>query len=87
MNNDRGSMDELQEIKYSRKKVKVFYRVLCFFISFLSLIALFGAIFFGIKDSLIGGLVASLVPLGLIYVCVPILLVGYPPRPLLWIIK
>ncbi|MCU7951914.1 MAG: hypothetical protein KZQ64_00640 [gamma proteobacterium symbiont of Bathyaustriella thionipta] len=66
------------------KKIKTTYRVFCFFISFFSLIGLFGALTFGIQDNVVGGLTASLVPIVLLYVCLPIVFVGYPPKILMW---
>ena len=70
--------------KNQLKKLKPFYRVFCFFISICSFIGLLGAITFGAKESPLGALLASLVPLTLLYVCVPVIFTGYPPKRLQW---
>lgn len=66
------------------KKLKTSYRVFSFFICFCSVIALFGVLTFGTQENLVGGLLAALVPLTLLYLCVPIVFTGYPPRTLMW---
>ena len=66
------------------KRIKGTYRVFCSFICICSLIGLFGALVFGTQDSLLSGLAAALVPLVLLYVCVPIVFSGYPPKILMW---
>ncbi len=66
------------------KKIKTFYRVLSLFVSLCALLALFSILAFGMKESLVGGLTASLVPIVFLYVCVPIVFSGYPPKFLMW---
>ncbi|MCE9687666.1 hypothetical protein LZP73_15870 [Shewanella sp. AS16] len=66
------------------QKIKTFYRVFCFFICLCSLLGLFGALAFGTRENLVGGLVAALVPALLLYICLPIVFSGYPPKFLMW---
>lgn len=73
--------------KIQVKKIKGTYRAFCFFICICSVIGFFGALTFGTKESLIGGLAASIVPLILMYVCVPIAFKGYPPKILMWTLE
>lgn len=74
----------LQIDKCEVKPIRTTYRVLCFFVCFFALIALFGSLVFGTQEHLAGGIAASLVPLALLYVGLPIVLFGYPPKILMW---
>lgn len=66
------------------KKIKTFYRVFCFLICLCSLLGLLGALAFGVKENLVSGLAAALVPVLLLYICLPIVFTGYPPNFLMW---
>lgn len=70
--------------KHQVKKIKTFYRALCIFVSLCALLALFSILAFGVKESLVGGLAASLVPIVFLYICIPIAFTGYPPKILMW---
>lgn len=74
----------IQVEKCDVQPIKMVYRVLCSFVCFFSMIALFGALAFGAQEHLVGGIAASLVPLALLYVGLPIVLGGYPPKILMW---
>jgi hypothetical protein len=67
-------------------KIKISYRVACFFICIFSIIGLLGALAFGTQDGFWRGLLMAAVPLLLLTVCSPIALSGYPPKFLMWIL-
>jgi len=68
------------------KKVKAFYRGLSFFICLILLMCIAGLLVFGFKENLFStlGILAPL--LFMLYVLVPIVVWGYPPKFLLWVL-
>ena len=68
------------------RKIGAGYRFLSFFISLCCVMALMGVIAYGRDEGVtIGIVLISLAPLLLLYVFVPIVVSGYPPRILLWV--
>jgi len=66
------------------KKIKISYRVFCFFICIILLICLVGTFVFGAKENLLAAIGMSLVFLLMLYVFLPIAITGYPPKMLMW---
>lgn len=67
------------------QKVGVGYRVLCVFLALLCLVALIGALAFGREEGIsISFALVSLAPVLLLYIFLPIIFTGYPPRILRW---
>lgn len=69
------------------KKISSFYRALCLCICLVCVFGLFGILAFGMRENLEGTLGASLIPIGILYICVPIVRSGYPPRFLMWTLE
>lgn len=67
------------------QKISAGYRILCFFVALLCFIALMGVLAFGRDEGVsIGIVLVSLAPVLLLYIFVPIIFTGYPPRLLRW---
>ena len=70
------------------EKIGTVYRVLAFFISVTSFLAIFGFMLFAKEEEIgIGSIVILLMPLILLVVCLPISITGYPPHALRWTMK
>ena len=67
------------------KKLTVGYRILACFISICCLLAILGIIVFGLDEELtIARIAMCLMPVVLLYMSIPIVFTGYPPKFLFW---
>ncbi len=66
------------------KKIRTSYRAFSFFICIILLVCLVGILAFGLKDNLFASISASLILILMLFVLVPIVKNGYPPKVLLW---
>ena len=66
-------------------KLGMGYRVLSSLISICSLLAIFSILLFGREESVtIASVAISLMPVVLLYICVPIVITGRPPKLFRW---
>ncbi|GAA5442868.1 hypothetical protein Misp06_01043 [Microbulbifer sp. NBRC 101763] len=66
-------------------KLTAGYRILSFFISVFCLLAVLSILFFGRDEEItVPFLIISAMPVVLLYVCIPIVFTGYPPKLLRW---
>ena len=77
-------MAKMKINKNDVKKINCFYRSTCGIVSICSIIALLGSLFFGFKDSILVGALGASVSIFMLYICIPILFTGYPPKFLYW---
>lgn len=66
------------------KKIKGTYRVFSLFICVILLICLAGTFAFGAKENLLAAIGVSMIFLLMLYVLIPIVARGYPPKFLMW---
>ncbi len=66
-------------------KIGAGYRILCFFGAFIAIIGLMGAAAFGRNEGISMSIIlVCLGPALLLYIFIPIIFTGYPPRLLRW---